>query len=440
MKINSLILDKTNTKTTLRKDFYPFYPSQSADSFEFSANNNIDEDVLIRRKIISPSTEINEHFKFISADIFKNNPLKAISFYKMLANGYIGLSSSIIKNIHNPNSAVGIELNPKWSDAKILSTLHNPIIQEKGVGINFSKFKDPVDKIKKINSYFKLMEKKLNRPPAGIALLSINHPKILDFISLKNNEDYKNWCFDLSVIIPDDFLNKVDRNEDISLNDGKKINSRVIYGTLLNSMNKKGEPGIIFSNNPDYICDPCGACQLKNGEKFTISHINLAKFYDKKSSSVNYNALQETALLISDAIKRINSKGCIGVLGYNDLIKQMNFEYGKEPALKTLSNCLNILQKEANKKGLRTAISPTGTVSKYLSVTPSIQPDCYSNITYYNQLDTIAEAQKYIDCNISNTIILKENENIYDTDSVIRYAKNKGIKGLTVFKPQHCYL
>ena len=42
-------------------------------------------------------------------------------------------------------------------------------------------------------------------------------------------------------------------------------------------------------------------------------------------------------------------------------------------------------------------------------------------------------SRKYIDENISKTIILKKDYDASDIDNIIRYSKQKGIKGITVF-------
>ncbi len=405
------------------------------DAFCFSGECScINKDVLVQRKIIPASCDLSLYFKEISNKVFTSKE-NADLFCSLLNSGKIALSSSVLKNIQNPASAVVVELDDSLSDGGMFLKLGSKLAQGKGVGINFSKFKNPTDKIKKINSYFKFREKVSTRPPAGIALLNVTNPEILNFITLKDDEDFKNWCFDLSVILPSDFIDKVDNNADITLDNGVKLNSRVVYDKLVNSMLKKGEPGIIFSDDKNYICDPCGAKKLLSNEEFTISHINLSKFYDSKNNSVDYKKLKQTSKILSKAMKNIDNNSCIGVVGYNELLEKLKVDYSNKKAKDILSSVLKVIKKEANKNGIKTAISPTGTVSKYLNTTAGIQPKNYDKVSYTAQLETIASAQKYIDCNISNTIILDKNADKSDVDKIIRYANKNKLKGITVFKP-----
>ena len=136
---------------------------------------------------------------------------------------------------------------------------------------------------------------------------------------------------------------------------------------------------------------------------------------------------------LSCALKLVEKDGFIGVVGYQELLDKLNLKYGSDEAIKTLENCLKIIQKQAKNKDLKLAISPTGTISRLLKTTPSIEPKTNQDITYYQELDTMAAAQKYLDGGISKTIKLKDGYTTNDIDKIVRYAKQKGIKGLSVF-------
>ena len=402
------------------------------DSFSYN-DDNFDKSVLVRRGIITEDKDLSEFFDEISKEIFKDENSKTLSSH--LKQGYVSLSTSCYDDIKEPYSAKGVVLNPAKTPAANCAKLEDEILSNRGVGVNFSEFNYPIEQIRKINSYFKYREKSLRRPPAGIALLNVNHPQILDFITLKDNEDFKNWCFDLSVIVPSDFLAKVNNNEDITLSNGKTIRAKVIYHTLLNSMLKTGEPGVIFSDEKNYICDCCAAVPLKENENLTLAHINLAKFY--KNSELDVKSLSNAADILSKAMKNINPNGYIGIVGYQSLLDKMNINYGDPKAIETLENCLKTIKNETVKNNVKMAISPTGGVSRLLRVSPSIEPKDNSKISYYQELDTVAAAQKYMDGNISKTIILKPNSTLDDIDKIVRYSERSGLKGISVYNPKN---
>ena len=417
----------------VKQNRHIFVPQQKdMSSFE---NIHLDKKILVDRGILKPNEDINEFLKNI-AQKATNNSNNAKFLSELLQSGFVSFSSSIYTDINNPASAVGLKLDKRKSTTQHCAQLEGFLSKGQGVGINFSSFNDPIKEIKEINSYFKFREPNLKRPPAGIALLNINHPKIIDFISLKDNKDYKNWCFDFSVVINDNFLDLVDKNQNIELSDGTTKSAKEIYFKLLDSMLKSGEPGIIFSNEEDFICDCCAATQLKENEKLTLAQINLAKFYNPNTQKIDYNFLSTSASILASAIKNIDANGYIGIMGYQDLLNYLGINYGSKDALNILENCLGAIKNQAIVNDVKTAISPTGTTARFLKTSPSIEPRNNQNVTYYQELDTLAVAQKYLDGSISKTINLKKKHTIQDIDSIIRYSKENNIKGISVFPAQ----
>ena len=390
---------------------------------------------LIDRGIIKPNQDINEFFDEISTCIFPDSNMKH-NLSKLLQFGYVSLSSSAYTDIKNPKSAIAIKLDEKKSSTKNLASIEEYLKIGAGVGINFSNFEDPTREIKKINEYFKYREPSLKRPPAGIALLNITHPKILDFISLKDSANYNDWCFDLSVVLDEKFLSAVDENKDILLDDGKKISAQKVYYKLLSSMKKSGEPGIIFSSDKEFICDSCAAAKLNEGEGLNLAQINLAKFYNKKSDSMDYAFLSQASNVVAIALKRMAPDGFISVLGYQDLLNQMGLNYGSKEAIELLEKCLSVIKEQAVTNNAKMCISPTGTISRILKTTPSIEPGINSSATYWDEIETMAAAQKYLDGGISKTINLKSHHDIEDINLIIRACVEKGLKGISLFPAQ----
>jgi len=393
----------------------------------------VDKKPLVDRKIIKPNQDINQFFDEISSQIFPDSNMNH-SLSKLLQMGYVSLSSSAYSDLKNPKSAVALKLDEKKSPVQHCAMLEKYISEGVGVGLNFSKFKNPIEEIKYINNYFKYREPNLNRPPAGIALLSVTHPKIMEFISLKDNVNYQDWCFDLSVILDSEFLSKVENNQDLILDDGSKISAKNVYLKLLGSMNNTGEPGIIFSSNKDFLCDSCAAAELKENEGLNLAQINLSKFYNPKTKTFDYAFLSQSANTLSIALKRIAPNGFISVLGYQDLLNKIGLEYGSKEALDVLEKCFLTIKQQANTNDIRMCISPSGTISRILKTTPSIEPDKNSNVTYWDEIETLAVAQKYLDGGISKTINLKEKHTISDINLIVQECAKKGIKGVTVFK------
>ena len=397
-------------------------------------NAFINKKPLVDRKIIKPEQNINEFFDEISAQIFPNSPMKH-SLSKLLQMGYIGLSSSAYTNPKKPHSAIALKLDETKSNIQHCAQLEQYLKNGIGVGINFSNFKNPTQKIKQLNEYFKYREPNLNRPPAGIALLNITHPKIVDFISLKDSANYKNWCFDLSVIMDSSFLSKVDKNEYLTLDDGSKISAKALYFKLLDSMKKSGEPGIIFSDDKHFTCDSCAATELKENESLNLAQVNLAKFV-KKDKTVDYAFLSQSANTLTIALKRMAPNGFVSILGYQDMLNQLGLNYGSKEALEVLEKCLGTTKEQAQVNGVKMCISPSGTTSRILKTTPSIEPTNNEHATYWDEIETMEVAQKYLEGGISKTFNLKKNHTTEDINLIIRASAQKNLKGISVFPAQ----
>ena len=191
-------ITKTNVQQIKLKTQQKTQLQQKRDFFAFESKF-VDKKPLIDRKIIKPNQDINGFYESISNQIFPNSNINH-SFSNLLKMGYVALSTSAYANLSDPKSAIALEFDKKKTAVQHCALLEEYIKNGIGAGVNLSNLDNPIYEIKKINEYLKYREPNLNRPPAGIGLLNITHPKIIEFISLKDNESYDGWCFDLSVV------------------------------------------------------------------------------------------------------------------------------------------------------------------------------------------------------------------------------------------------
>jgi len=92
------------------------------------------------------------------------------------------------------------------------------------------------------------------RRGAHMATMSISHPDILDFIKAKDGvpQGHPLSCFNISVLVTDEFLRTLDSNEVWSLinpRDGQQVaivESRELWQAICDSAWRTGDPGIIF--------------------------------------------------------------------------------------------------------------------------------------------------------------------------------------------------
>lgn len=405
-KINSIsnVLFINNTQQRRVMSF-------ASDNF-YCENKNINKAPLIERGILTQYQSVNRLYEDISKEIFKHK--KSFELAGYLKKGDIAFSTSILSL--NEVSAAAIELDSSDNIDLIRKYVQEGI----GLGFNFSKLDNPIEEIKKINFYYKAREDYFNRPPAFIGLLNIDNKDIDEFIQLKTKERFSGWCFDLSVVIDDKFMEKLENGDKKALK---------TYDLLLESMAKTGEPGVIFSNDKNYNTDCCAAVKLEPKQGFSIASVNLSNMYI--NGKIDYSYLRKCSDILSLAMNKFDNP-YIGVLGYGDLLDKLGIKYGSNEALEVLSNCLSVIKKECDKNGIQMALSPTGATSRILKTTPSIEPkkDCTAD----EKLNTLEVAYKYLSENgqISTTVNLNEPTK-QEIDHIIKTSYKKGIKGITVF-------
>ena len=143
-----------------------------------------------------------------------------------------------------------------------------------GTGFNFSNLRSkeepvqgkpgttggPVSFLRAYNGFVREISQ-ATRKSAAMGTLSIHHPDIVDFITCKQ-KDGTIENFNLSVLLSDEFMEAVEKNEQYEIKypntkEIKKINAKDIFDLIaLNTWNN-GEPGLLFTGNikKDYFAD-----------------------------------------------------------------------------------------------------------------------------------------------------------------------------------------
>jgi ribonucleoside-diphosphate reductase alpha chain len=116
-----------------------------------------------------------------------------------------------------------------------------------------------------------------------MGLLSVDHPKVLEFIQAKREEDYSKWRFNISISVTNQFMKE--------LHKGSKKAKKIIKA-IADCAHYCGEPGVMFmekfeEDNPTpslkYLSlSPCGEVAMAPGETCQFSYINLAAFVLEK--------------------------------------------------------------------------------------------------------------------------------------------------------------
>ncbi len=240
------------------------------------------------------------------------------------------------------------------------------------------------------------------RRGANMGILRIDHPDIMDFIPIKENNAKLN-NFNLSVAVTEVFMKALKKNEEYDLiNPHTKkftgtLKAREVFNKIVYSAWRNGEPGIIFIDrinqcNPTSSIgqiestNPCGEQPLLAYESCNLGSINLAKFVNgpeglkygraeetsepsnfRASDLVDWDSLRDTVhrsvhfldnviAINKYPLKKIeeatnaNRKIGLGVMGWADMLIQLGIPYNSDEASKLASEVMKFIQSESKKQ------------------------------------------------------------------------------------------
>ncbi|MEJ2738629.1 MAG: vitamin B12-dependent ribonucleotide reductase, partial [Dehalococcoidia bacterium] len=223
------------------------------------------------------------------------------------------------------------------------------------------------------------------RRGANMAILKIDHPDILDFISAK--EDMSSLTnFNLSVAVTTQFMEAVEKNRNYDLvNPTTKevtnnLNAKEVFDNIIDMAWRTGDPGIIFIDNINKYnptphlgeiesTNPCGEQPLLPFESCNLASINLSKMtiFDDGNEVIDYDKLAETIKLgirFLDNVIDVNQfplpeiakmtrntrKIGLGVMGFADLLLRLKIPYNSDKAVEKAEEIMRFVSDRANKE------------------------------------------------------------------------------------------
>ncbi len=343
----------------------------------------------------------------------------------------------------------------------------------------------PLSFMKIFNSATEEIKQGGTRRGANMAILRVDHPDILKFISAKQDTmDFTNFNF--SVGVTEKFMEAVNRDGQYALvnpRNGaqvKQLSAKMVFDRIVEMAWLNGEPGIVFldrinRDNPTphlgeiESTNPCGEQPLLPYESCNLGSLNLVKFV--KNGEIDWRHLSEvvhTAVHFLDnvidmntyplpqieTITKQNRKIGLGVMGFADMLIQLGIAYNSPEGLDIAGQLMGFIQKEArdasaglaewrgafpafagsiyDKEGsakLRnatlTTIAPTGTISMIAGCSSGIEP-LYAVAYVRNVMDntSLLEVHRYFE-------YLAREQGFYSPELMEQIARSGSLETIT---------
>ncbi len=302
------------------------------------------------------------------------------------------------------------------------------------------------------------------RRGANMGILRVDHPEILDFITMKSDM-VTLTNFNISVAITDKFMKALEKNEEYELFNPRtgevvrKLPARHVFDLILDMAWKNGDPGVIFIdtiNKADKIphtgpiesTNPCGEQPLKGYESCNLGSINLNKilvdgkvnwdkFREIIHASVHFldNVIDMNKYPIPEIAKvsRDSRKIGLGIMGFGDLLYQLGVSYDSAEGLKWTNKILKFLKDEAEVKSIELAkdrgVFPVWKGSYYEKKGVKIRNACQTTIAPTGTIGMICEASGGIEPNFAISYIknvMDGTELVYTNKYFEQAAKQRG--------------
>lgn len=342
-------------------------------------------------------------------------------FYELLAGMVFLPNSPTLMNAGKKNAqlAACFVLPIEDSLADIFETLKNTMLIHHsggGTGFSFSRLRPKNDAVSSNGaaggplSFMRIYDAAADvvkqgavRSGANMAVLRVDHPDIIEFITTKRKHDRLN-NFNLSVGITDEFMRSVHEGRSFNLINPRtkqtaaKLEAKRIFDLIVQMAWENGEPGLFFLDNVNKANptpelgefeapNPCSEQPLLPYESCTLGSINLTKMIKLHGGKkqVDYFKLKETvrtAVRFLDDVIDVNSypleiverssrrtrKIGLGIMGLADMFIMLDLPYASPEAVRLTAQIMGFITSEGRKMSSELALKRGNFPAFYQSI------------------------------------------------------------------------
>ena len=296
----------------------------------------------------------------------------------------------------------------------------------------------PIEVLKTLSRVSSMITQGGKRDGANMAVMSVYHPDILEFIKCKSVEgDIHN--FNISVGVDTQWMKMVEYDLQYGLIDphtkemvgalpAREVFQRICQGAWLN-----GEPGMIFLDKVNVdnhvqktygqmiATNPCGEQPLLPNESCNLGSINLAKFYVKDTDGLGQIAYDRlfriTKLAVNfldnvidanyyatseiEEMTKATRKIGVGVMGFADLLIQLGVPYNSQEAINLGRDIISFIKDAADTASLELAVKrgtfPAWEQSNFNPITEAYRNSCRMTVAPTGTISMIADCSSGIE-------------------------------------------